>query len=104
MINSYFTLSHACWRWCFSDEFKFCLCYFSFVAFYGLVVDFLEKLLLFEGMKTNKQIIDHAQGWLFRGHPLLSGHQAIPRGWPLDRGSTLLSDLFKSSKFVLIFR
>ena len=25
------------------------------------------------------------------GHPVLSGHLAIPRGWPLNTGSTLYS-------------
>ena len=25
----------------------------------------------------------------WRGHPVLSGHSAIPQGWPLNTGSTL---------------
>ena len=34
---------------------------------------------------------------VFGGHPVLSGHLAIPRGWPLITGSTVRSkvdDLF----------
>ena len=26
---------------------------------------------------------------VFGGHPILSGHLAIPRGWPLNTGSTV---------------